>query len=80
MALRIVGDTNFWVSVAGWQGSARRLYRTLLMQEHQFLTSTEILAEVGRILRILPDLLTRTRMSGTANLANPAKSYVRNEW
>ncbi len=51
---RIVGDTNFWVSVAGWQGSARRLYGFLILHEYQFLTSTDILAEVGRVLRILP--------------------------
>jgi len=46
MPLRIVSDTNFWISVAGWQGAARRLYRTLQLQNHLFLTSTEILAEV----------------------------------
>lgn len=55
MPLRIVSDTNFWISVAGWQGAARRLYRALHVQEYHFLTSTEILAEVGRILKILPE-------------------------
>ena len=54
MSLRIVGDTNFWLSVAGWSGSSRRLYQALLAEKFIHLTSTEILAELGRILRVVP--------------------------
>lgn len=53
--LRIVGDTNFWISVAGWRGAAQRLHQFLQREGCQFLTSTEILAEIGRVLKLLPD-------------------------
>jgi putative PIN family toxin of toxin-antitoxin system len=49
-----VADTNFWVAVAGWSGSARRLYLELLGGKFVHITSVEILNEIGRVLRRLP--------------------------
>lgn len=54
MPPRVVADTNFWVSVAGWSGSARRLYLELLAGKFVHVTSFEILNEIGRVLRWLP--------------------------
>ena len=59
MPPRVVGDTNFWVAAAGRTGSAHRLYQALLAGHFAHITSTEILAEITRVLRYLPNFTER---------------------
>lgn len=52
--LRVVGDTNFWIAVAGWHGLAHKLYLMLRKGQFVHLTTVQILTEIGHSLRYLP--------------------------